>query len=83
MKKFHDPFFLIENSYDRRNIYPKSVYIFIANATVITLRSNLSFTTCFGCFWPSSGRFHNNTHGKVYRGGGVLFTVNILKHVHF
>jgi len=32
-------------------------------------------------FWPSSGRFHNIIYGKVHRGGGgLLFTVNILKY---
>jgi hypothetical protein len=66
-----------------RNVYPKSVCIFIAHSTFRTLRSHLTPTTRLGYFWPSSGRFHNYIHGNAYRGGGGLFTVNILKYVYF
>ena len=40
-----------------------SVFIARANTTLSTLRIHLPSTTCFGRFWPSTGRFYNNMHG--------------------
>jgi len=56
----------------------KSVFIVIENATLRTLCIHLLSTICFDHLWPSSGRFHNNKHGKAYRIGSLPFTVNIL-----
>jgi len=50
-----------------------NLFIDRANATFRTLCIQ-SFATCFGCFWPPSGRFYN-MHGKKYRGGGLPCTV--------
>jgi hypothetical protein len=38
--------------------------IIIVNAAFRALYIRLSSSTCFDHFWPSSGRFYNNMHGK-------------------
>ena len=79
--------FANKNSFGTRNIYPKSeyiyIYIFIVNTTLRTLCRHLSSVKCFGCSWPSSGKFHNYVHGNIYRSGGFIFVLNILKYVRF
>lgn len=43
------------------------VIIVSTNTTFRTLYIQLSCTTiCFGPFWPSSGSFQNNMHGKEF-----------------
>ena len=60
-----------------------SIFTVSVNTTSRTLLVLLSSTTCFGRFLPLSRRFYNNMHEKEYRGGGLRFTVGILKYIKF
>ena len=47
--------------------FSMSVFIVSANTTFRELYIQVSCTTtCFGPFWPSSGSFQNNMHGKEF-----------------